>query len=64
MMQDKVEVLSEIIRQKVEMDSHRPINVYDIVTKYTLDTICETAMGIVMDIQRKPENEYAKALHK
>lgn len=62
-MREKVEILKDCIESKLKTDPKAPINIFDLAIKYTLDTICETAMGINIDTQRKPESAYVKALH-
>ncbi|XP_001604068.2 cytochrome P450 4C1 isoform X1 [Nasonia vitripennis] len=62
-MHDKADVLTEIMRAKVELNPDSFINILDLVMRYALDTVCESAMGINMDIQRKPENDYVTAFY-
>ncbi|XP_058796940.1 cytochrome P450 4C1-like [Phymastichus coffea] len=62
-MRDKVEILIDSIEAQLDKSRNSPINVFELTVKYTLDTICETAMGINIDCQRIPNSEYVKALH-
>lgn len=62
-MREKVETLNECIEAQVKRNPNAPVNIFDLAIKYTLDTICETAMGINVDAQRKSDNTYVNALH-
>lgn len=63
-MREKTKILIEIIGKQLIENKNAPINIFDLAGKYTLDVICETAMGIDIDSQRKPKNDYVEALHK
>ncbi|XP_001604044.1 cytochrome P450 4C1 [Nasonia vitripennis] len=62
-MREKVEIFKECIESELKTDPKAPINIFGLVVKYTLDTICETAMGVNIDTQRNPESAYVKAVH-
>lgn len=61
---DKVEILNNHIEEQVAKNSNKPINIFPSLIKFTLDTVCQTVMGIDMDIQRQEENEYVKSIHR
>ena len=58
----KGEILSSIIDSHIQNYPNKPINFYDLAVKFSLDTICNTVMGICDNILLKPETEYLKAL--
>ena len=62
-MREKVEILNECIQKQWEKNPKAPINIFELAVKYTLDTICETAMGINIDSQRQKDIVYVNALH-
>lgn len=63
-MQDNVKIFIECIESELRKDPKAPINMFEFAVRYTLDTICETAMGVNIDCQRQGDVEYAKAVHK
>lgn len=61
---EKVDVLIDCINESLKTNPNRPINVFELSIRYTLDTICKTAMGVDIDSQRKTDIAYVDALHK
>ena len=63
-MNEKADILNECIKRFVETNANESLDVFAFASKFTLDVICETAMGVDMDAQRKPPSTYSTALHK
>ncbi|XP_058796932.1 cytochrome P450 4C1-like isoform X3 [Phymastichus coffea] len=63
LMYDKVKILNDCIENHVFNNSNEPVEIFDFISKCTLDIICETAMGVEMDAQRKKADAYFKAVH-
>ncbi|XP_011500618.1 PREDICTED: cytochrome P450 4C1-like [Ceratosolen solmsi marchali] len=61
---EKLEILKECISKELELNKTQTINIFNLVYKYSLDTICEIAFGINLDLQRNEENEYVETLHR
>ncbi|XP_023245154.1 cytochrome P450 4C1-like [Copidosoma floridanum] len=62
-MRENVQALIELIDKECNRNPKAPINIFDIIGRYTLDTICETAMGVSVNAIQQPDNEYCQALH-
>ncbi len=60
-MNNQVQTLVNDILPKVA-DTGKPEDISMFVKNYTMDVICEAAMGVDMDVQRKPNEEYPKAI--
>lgn len=63
-MSQKAEVMNECIVNSMKKNPDQPINIFDFALKCTLETFCETAMGINEDMQHKTDNAYVKAVQK
>ncbi|XP_066589479.1 cytochrome P450 4C1-like [Prorops nasuta] len=62
---EKSEIMTMCLEKRLKMDPTKPIEVHSLVAKCTLDTLCETSMGISVDAQGEDdgETEYHKALY-
>lgn len=60
---DKSKVLNECLQNHALEYPDKPVDIFDLISKYTLDIICETAMGVEIDAQRKTTDAYFKAVH-
>lgn len=63
-MSQKAEVMNECIANSLKKNPDQPINIFDFALRCTLESICETAMGINEDMQHKTDNAYLKAVQK
>uniref|UniRef100_A0A182N0D8 Uncharacterized protein n=1 Tax=Anopheles dirus TaxID=7168 RepID=A0A182N0D8_9DIPT len=54
----EVSVLVETLRPYAT--SGREFDIYEPVSLYALDSICETSMGVAIDAQRNPNNQYVR----
>lgn len=63
-MTQKAEVMNECIANSLKKNPDQPINIFDFAAKCTLETFCETAMGINEDMQHKTHNDYLEAIEK
>ena len=59
---EKVEILMEYIEAKINVMPKAPINIFELVSKCILDTICEIITGVNINVQRNSQNIHAKAL--
>lgn len=62
-MRENVKIFTECIESELRENAKAPINIFEFAVRYTLDTICETAMGVKINCQRNRSVEYAKAVH-
>ncbi|XP_058797636.1 cytochrome P450 4C1-like isoform X2 [Phymastichus coffea] len=62
-MRDKVAILIDCIESHLQKNKSLPVNIFELATRYTLDTICEAAMGMNINSQLEPNGEYVTALH-
>ncbi len=46
-----------------EVDRNRPADISELVTRMTLDVICEAAMGQDLQVQENPDTEYTKGVY-
>ncbi|XP_017784596.1 PREDICTED: cytochrome P450 4c3-like [Nicrophorus vespilloides] len=53
---------SNILLEKIEKMNGNSFNIYPFVTSYTLDVICETAMGTNVNAQLNAESAYVKSV--
>ena len=60
---EKSIILNECLKAHVAKNPGESIDIFAVMSRFTLDTICETAMGVNMDAQRSTANEYFKAFH-
>ncbi|XP_043461029.1 cytochrome P450 4C1-like [Leptopilina heterotoma] len=63
-MSEKSRVLTEIIDETLRENPNEPIDIFKLIIRCALDIICETAMGVNMNVQRKYDTDYMNALHK
>ncbi|XP_015605729.1 cytochrome P450 4C1, partial [Cephus cinctus] len=61
-MTNHAETLNEQIEKIYNENPEEPIDVFPVITKCTLDVICETAMGVKMNIKYGEGKEYTEAL--
>lgn len=61
---EKVDILTQVIEKKLIENPKNPLNAFDLITKFSLDTMCESAMGINVDSQRKSGNSYSNILNR
>lgn len=61
---DKADIFNACIKSQVGKHPKGLVNIFPMATKFTLDTVLETVMGVDSDIQRQPETEYVRALHR
>ncbi|XP_050069001.1 cytochrome P450 4d2-like [Anopheles maculipalpis] len=54
----EVEVLVEKLSPYAK--TGREFDIYEPISLYALDSICETSMGVAIDAQRHPENQYVR----
>ena len=62
-MQEKAQIFTECIEKLLEKSKDEPINIMKLAARYSLDTICETAMGINFDSQKNANISYLSAVH-
>ena len=62
-MREKAQIFTDCIEKHLEKNKDEPINIYKLAMKYTLDTVCEAAMGTDIDSQRNSNIPYLQALH-
>ena len=62
-MQEKAQIFTECIEALLEKNKDKPINIFQLAINYTLDTICESAMGTNVDSQRDSNIPYVNAVH-
>uniref|UniRef100_A0A182K4P1 Cytochrome P450 n=1 Tax=Anopheles christyi TaxID=43041 RepID=A0A182K4P1_9DIPT len=56
---------AETLVTKLERHVDRPeFDIYDYITLYALDSICATSMGVHINAQEDPNNEYAQGVKK
>ena len=60
----KAEIMSDIIKGKFQENPNSPVNIFPLAIKCTLDTFCETSMGIDDDMQRQDDNPYVDAVRR
>lgn len=63
-MAEGAELMNKDIANRLKNHPNTPINILDYASKYTLKTLCETAMGIKMDIQCETHHAYSEAIEK
>ena len=68
-LQDFLDVMNEqsqvmIQNLKIQQESGRKFDVGKTITMYALDTICETAMGQVVNAQNDNDSAYVKSIHR
>lgn len=59
----KTEILINCIESKLNENPEAPINMIELSSKYALDAVCETVMGVNINCQEQPISEYVDALH-
>lgn len=64
LMWQKAEVMNDCIANSFKNNPDRPINIFDFVLRCTLESLCQTAMGIDEDMQHKTNNAYVEAVQK
>lgn len=62
-MSEKSKVLTEIIEETLKENPGKPIDIFRLIIRCALDIICETAMGVNMNVQRNYDTDYMNALH-
>ncbi|XP_012260587.3 cytochrome P450 4C1-like [Athalia rosae] len=62
-MSENAEILKKCIKSEYEKDPKKPIDVFVLLMRCTLDIICESSMGINIHAQTNYDSEYSKALH-
>ncbi|XP_052867746.1 cytochrome P450 4d1-like [Anopheles cruzii] len=55
----EADVLVARLENKV---NQKEFDIYDYITLYALDSICETSMGVQINAQNDPNNEYARSV--
>ncbi|XP_033222769.1 cytochrome P450 4C1-like [Belonocnema kinseyi] len=63
-MSEKAEILNQVMEEEIKKNPGKPIDFFDFANRCALDILCETAMGVNVDVQRNLENEYMAALPK
>ncbi|KAG7190356.1 hypothetical protein KM043_006468 [Ampulex compressa] len=61
---EKTQIFIERLEKELSKNPKAPIDIVKPVGNYTLDVICETAMGINLNVQCGAQHEYSKNLHK
>ncbi|XP_017787227.1 PREDICTED: cytochrome P450 4d2-like [Nicrophorus vespilloides] len=65
-LEDFIEVFESrgkfLVDNLLKASSEDCVNVHTIVSLYTLDVICDTAMGTAVNVQCNPNNKYMKAI--
>ncbi|RWS00416.1 cytochrome P450 4V2-like protein, partial [Dinothrombium tinctorium] len=64
-LQDFLKVMNEHSMTLVDIIKHndgKVVNLFEYIPLTTLDTICETAMGVCVDAQRNPKSDYVNAI--
>ncbi|KAL7289702.1 hypothetical protein TKK_0016425 [Trichogramma kaykai] len=62
--QKKVTILLEQIQLEINKNVKEPIDILHLMSKYSLDVVCENVLGVDLDCQRVPFNPYVEALQK
>ncbi|XP_043488236.1 cytochrome P450 4C1-like [Polistes fuscatus] len=63
-MSEKAEIFVKCLEKQLKENSEEPIDIFPYANRCTLDVICETAMGVNINMQEDTENEYGKAVHR
>ncbi|XP_076269441.1 putative cytochrome P450 4d14 isoform X2 [Rhynchophorus ferrugineus] len=53
-------ILIDILKKESDKDS---VNIHPIIANFTLDIICETAMGVEINAQENPQSKYVRSVH-
>ncbi|NP_001165991.1 cytochrome P450 4BW5 [Nasonia vitripennis] len=62
-MHEKADVFNECLKEQVSSNPKEPVDIFSFASRFTLDVICKTAMGIDMDAQRGSMNLYTKSVN-
>ncbi|XP_065091259.1 cytochrome P450 4C1-like [Ochlerotatus camptorhynchus] len=55
----------DVLVEKLKVhDGGGEFDIYDYISLYTLDSICETAMGVQVNAQNDPENQYVRDVNR
>ncbi|XP_058796887.1 cytochrome P450 4V2-like [Phymastichus coffea] len=57
-------ILDECLDKEIKFNSKAPVNILSLITKYSLDTIYEIAVGLIVNTQQTEGNLYTQTLYK
>lgn len=63
-MSEKMCTFNECLEAARLENPGKPLNIFDFAIRCALDTICETAMGTNVDMQRNINHPYSVAIHR
>lgn len=63
-MSEKADIFVKCLEKHININPQESIDIFPYANRCTLDVICETAMGVNINMQEDTENEYGKAVHR
>ncbi|XP_035735155.1 cytochrome P450 4C1-like [Vespa mandarinia] len=63
-MSEKADIFVKCLEEQIMKNSQELIDIFPYANRCTLDVICETAMGVNINMQRNTKNEYGMAVHR